>query len=247
MKKKFLPAFIIGLLAFNACKKQTEDFTTPQIEDYSPLVVGKFITYQLDTFKFLKFGTQDTTVSYQVKHIVDALINDNLGRPAYRIIRYIRKTPQDPWTPDNTFVSVNTGSSFEFIENNLRFLKLKLPVENGYTWKGNAYIDTYSLNSDVRYLDDWDYTYENLNEPLTVGSIQLDSTIKVNERDEVIGNPADVNSYSEKNFSSEVYAKGIGLVYRQFLHTEFQPATPGFNASYSDNSYGITLTMIDHN
>jgi hypothetical protein len=248
MKRIIFFASVFTVLVFSACKKETEDFTAAPIEDYSPLVVGKFITYQLDTFKYLHFGLQDTTVAYQVKHVVDALITDNLGRPAYRIIRYIRKTSQDPWLPDNSFMAVNTGSSLEFIENNLRFLKLKSPIKDGYSWKGNSYIDTYSLNSTVRYLDDWDYIYEGLDEPLSLGSIQLDSTVKVSQRDEVIGNPADVNSYSEKNFSAEIYAKGIGLVYRKFLHTEFQPATPGGTAAgYSDESYGITLTMIDHN
>ena len=246
MKRIILFAFILALV-LNACKKQTEDFAGALIEDYSPLIVGKFITYQLDTFKYLPFSLQDTTITYQVKNVIDALIDDNLGRPAYRIIRYIRKTSQNPWVPDNTFVAVNTGSSLEFIENNLRFLKLKLPIRDGYSWKGNSYIDTYSLNSEVRYLDDWDYTYEDLNEPFTSGSIQVDSTLKVNQRDEVIGNPEDVTSYSEKNFSTEVYAKSIGLVYQKFLHTEFQPATPGAPGAYSDGSYGVTLTMIDHN
>lgn len=247
MKRIILFVALFFILALNACKKQTEEYITGQIEDYAPLVVGKYITYQLDTFKYLPFSLQDTIVTYQVKHEVDALINDNLGRPAYRIIRYIRKTAMQPWVPDNSFTALTTGNSLEFIENNQRFLKLKLPINEGYSWKGNSYIDTYSLNSTVRYLDDWDYVYEGLNQPLTLGSIQLDSTVKVNQRDEVIGNPGDPGSYSEKNFGVEIYAKGIGLVYRQFLHTEFQPATPGNVSAYSDGSYGITLTMIDHN
>lgn len=247
MKKIILFAGVVTLLVLSACKKQTEEFISAPIENYAPLIAGKFITYKLDTFKYLPFRLKDTTISYQVKHVVDALINDNLGRPSYRIIRYIRKTAQQPWVPDNSFLAVNTGTSLEFIENNMRFLKLKLPIKNDYSWKGNSYLDTYSLNSTVRYLDDWDYIYESLNEPLTLGSLKLDSTIKVNQRDEVIGNPADPKSYSERNFGVEIYAKGIGLVYRKFLHTEFQPATPGTGASYSDGSYGVTLTMIDHN
>ena len=247
MKRIILLAGIVTVLALSACEKQSEEFTTPAIEDYSPTVVGKYITYKLDSFKYLPFSLKDTTVTYQVKHVVDALITDNLGRPSYRIIRYIRKTSQNTWLPDNSFTTVNTGNSLEFIENNQRFLKLKLPIKDGYTWKGNSYIDTYSLNSTVRYLDDWDYVYEDLYKPLTIGSITLDNTVKVNQRDEIIGNPADVNSYSEKNFGAEIYAKGIGMVYRKFLHTEYQPPTPGTPGSYVDGSYGITLTMIDHN
>lgn len=247
MKRIIFLACLFSLLVLNACKKETEEFKTAAIEDFAPLAPGKFIIYQLDTFKYLPFSLKDTTISYQVKHEVDALINDNLGRPSYRIIRYIRRTAQQLWTPDNSFTAINTGIGLEFIENNQRFLKLKLPVKEGYSWKGNSYIDTYSLNSTVRYLDDWDYTYENVNEPLTLGNARLDSTIKVNQREEIIGNPADPKSYSEKNIGIEIYAKGIGLVYRKFLHTEFQPSTPGSAASYSDGSYGITLSMISHN
>ncbi|MEO6720234.1 MAG: hypothetical protein ABIN67_07695 [Ferruginibacter sp.] len=247
MKRSSLFTGIVCLLILSACKKDPETFVTASISDYAPLTVGKYITYRLDTFKYLPFSIRDTTVSYEVKHVVEGLINDNLGRPAYKIFRYIRKSPQQAWQPDNSFMVINTESSLEYIENNMRFLKLKLPIIDGYTWKGNSFIDTYSFNSDVKYLDDWDYVYDSLHLSRTIGTFNLDSTIRVDQRDEVIGNPADPNSYSEQNFGAEIYAKGIGLVYRRFLHTEFQPATPGNPSSYDDRSYGIILTMIDHN
>jgi len=181
-------------------------------------------------------------MNYQVKHVVDAEITDNLGRPAYRIIRYIRSSPANAWVPDNTFMAVGTEFTMEFIENNMRFIKLKAPVRNGYTWKGNSYID---LGTDYRYLEDWDYTYDSVNVSATIGSFTLDSTLKVDQRDEVIGIPTDPNSYSEINRSNEKYAKGIGLVYRDFLHVEYQPPTPGRGAYRI--GYGVRLTMIDHN
>lgn len=247
MNRIILFAAVFFVFALTGCKKETEEFKSKTTESYAPLIPGKYIAYRLDTFKYLPFRLKDTTISYQVKLQVDALINDNLGRPAYRIIRYIRKTVLQPWVPDNSFTAINSGGTFEFVENNQRFLKLKSPIKEGYSWKGNSYIDTYSLNSTVRYLDDWDYMYEEVDAPLSLGSFKLDSTIKVSQRDEIIGNPGDINSYSEKNFGAEIYAKGIGLVYRKFLHTEYQPAVPGTGSSYSDGSYGITLTMIDHN
>ena len=247
MKRSILFSALISLFFLNACKKETEILVTDQISDFSPLAVGKYITYKLDTFKYLPFSTRNITVSYEVKHVVEELINDNLGRPAYRITRYIRKAAPQPWVPDNTFMAINTANSLEFIENNMRFVKLRLPIKDGYSWKGNTFIDTYSFNSNVKYLDDWDYMYDSLNTSHTFGAIQIDSTLKVDQRDEIIGNPADPNSYSEQNFGVEIYAKGIGLVYRRFLHTEFQPATPGNPSAYDDKSYGITLTMIDHN
>lgn len=236
-----------AVLLLSACKKSTEVFQTDAISDYYPLKVGKYITYSLDSTVTINFGQSMVVNSYQVRLQVDAEITDNLGRPAYRIIRYIRKTAANAWTPDNTFMAVPTSTSMEFIENNLRFVKMRAPVNDGYTWKGNTYIDTYSLNSNLKYLNDWDYNYDSLNLPAKIGALTVDSTLRVFQRDEIIGNPSNPNSYSEQNVGIEKYARGIGLVYRRFLHTEYQPPTPGHPGAYADGTYGVTMTMIDHN
>ena len=51
-----------------------------------------------------------------VKYQTDSLITDNLGRPAYRIFRFIRKNETQAWTPDATFMAVSTENQLEFIE-----------------------------------------------------------------------------------------------------------------------------------
>ncbi len=242
--KQLTLILLAAITCFSACKKSTETRQNAGIADYAPLVVGKYITYQLDSLVYKSFGTRDTTITYQVKFMVDAEITDMMGRPAFRIFRYIRKTESQPWLPDASFMATNTSNSLEFIENNLRYIKLSLPIRDGLTWKGNAYIDTYSANSELQYMDGWDYTYENTGQPTTVGAYTLDSTVTVNQRDEVIGNPGDPASYSEINFAKEIYANGIGMVYRKFFHSEFQPGNGGY---FADGSYGVTFTMIDHN
>ena len=245
MRKLFLLLILIVAVIFNACKKSTNTLAVASVSEYYPLQVGKYITYNLDSTIFINFGTAQAVVKYQVKHQIDALITDNLGRPAYRVIRYIRKTAANPWVPDNTFMAVQTDFAVEFIENNMRFLKLKGPVRDAFTWKGNSYIDTYSLNSTVKYLDDWDYAYDSVNVKQTIGTFTFDSTLKVAQRNEIIGNLTDPNSYSEINFGAEKYAKGTGLVYRNFLHVEYQPPTPGRGAYRV--GYGVKMTIIDHN
>ena len=248
MRKSFFLLIIIAAVIFNACKKSTDAFATISVKEYAPLIIGKYITYKLDSTLFINFGTKDTVVSYQVKHQVDALITDNLGRPAYRIIRYIRKTAANAWIPDNTFMAVPTDFTFEFIENNLRFLKLVSPIRNGFNWKGNKYIETSTINSPFKYLEDWNYTYDSVDVRLTLGAFTLDSTLKVAQRDEVIGNPANRTVYHEINYGAEKYAKGIGLIYRNFLHVEYQPSTtiPPDSTGYKQG-YGVRMTMIDHN
>ena len=147
--KKIIPFVILAslVISISACEKETETLQTAIISDYNPLIVGKYITYQLDSFVYTNFGTNSETRTYQVKYLTDAEITDNLGRPAFRIIRFIRKTAANPWVSDATFMSTNTGNSLEFVENNMRFVKLRTPIRDYYSWKGHTYIDTYSINS----------------------------------------------------------------------------------------------------
>jgi hypothetical protein len=242
--KKIIPVLALALFIVSqqSCKKSTETYNGPAIEEYAPLITGKYISYNLDSLVFLPFGGSYVIRSYQVKYAVDAPITDNAGNEGYRIVRYIKNTPSSAWAPDATFSAFDKGHSFEFTENNLKYIKLKLPVRDGFSWRGNSYIDTYSLNSEVKYLDGWDYTYEGVGQPKTVGTFNLDNTLMVNQREDSLGAPVTpLTQYAEKNISKEIYAKNIGMVYREFLHWEFQRVTNSYTG------YGVTLTMIDHN
>ena len=244
---KFLIGFFCISLLIISCKKENEIFTSESVNDYSPMQVGKYITYNLDSTLYINFGQKDTVISYQVQDVVDAQMTDNLGRPAYRIIRYIRKDTSDDWQPNNTFLVVPTGKSIEYVENNLRFLKLEMPVKQDFSWKGNSYIDTYSLASDLQYLDDWDYIYDSIDAPIMINSLSFDSTIKVTERDEFLGqDPAIAGTqYAEKTYAEEKYAKGVGLIYREFLHWEYQGGQTGVPGYFV--GYGIKLSITGHN
>ena len=245
---KYISALIFISFLFTSCKKETENFTSAAVMDYYPLQVGKYITYDLDsTVYYINFGQQASIIHYQVQDRVDAQITDNKGRPAYRILRFIRQNASQPWTPNNTFMVVPTSNSIELIENNMRFLKLEQPVRQDFSWKGNSFIDTYSNYTDVKYLEDWDYIYDSVDVPLTINSVTIDSTVKVFQRDEFLGQDPSIpgTQYAEKNYSVEKYGKGIGLIYREFLHWEYQGEQPGRPAYY--DGYGVKLTIIDHN
>ncbi len=131
-------------------------------------------------------------------------------------------------------------------DNNLRFIKLAAPPVNGVSWQGNTYIDTKSATSPVQYMDGWNYTYQNVNLPDTVLKGVVDSSITVLQVDELIPDePFDPTIYQQNNYSIEVYGKGIGLIYKEFLHWTWQP-TPE-PASYQDDSYGFKINLISNN
>lgn len=248
MKKTITSFSLIAICSvlIIACKK-TENFPSAELSEYLNLQVGKYVRYRMDSTTFVNFGQKDTVTKYQAKDVVEGTLTDNLGRPSWRVVRYRSDSNGiAPWTPIATFMITPERETVEIVDNNLRYKKLKLPVNTGFNWKGNSAIDTYSSGSEVRFLDDWDYTYEEVGSSFTVWANKVvDNTVTVNQRDEIIGFPSDVNAYSEKTFSKEVYGAGIGLIYRDFLHWEYQPPTGG-NPGYKIG-YGIKLVMIDHN
>ena len=248
MKKTFTSICLVTILLASivGCEK-TDNYTSAELNEYMNLAVGKWIRYRLDSTLYINFGQKDTVVKYQVKDVVDAAITDNLNRPSWRIVRYISdSTGTAPWAESMAYLVTPSRESVEVVENNLRYQKLRLPIKEFFNWKGNSFIDTYSIDSKVRFLDDWDYTYENVESTFPVWNNQVvENTVTVNQRDETIGFPNDPSSYSEHSFSKEVYGLGVGLVYREFLHWEYQPPTGG-NPGYK-SGYGIKLVMIDHN
>ena len=77
---------------------EKEELTSEPMSDYLPLATGKYITYRLDSLVYTNFGRTTEIHKYQVKHQVDAIINDNLGRPSYRVYRFTRDTAGlGPW------------------------------------------------------------------------------------------------------------------------------------------------------
>jgi hypothetical protein len=244
--KKLIP-IVLCVVFFAACKKQSEEIQIVPISDYAPLKAGKYITYNLDSLIYTNFGTVETHRFYEVKYQVMDSITDNLGRKAFRMVRYIRTLPAGNFVADNTAMAVNTNSRYEFVENNLKYFKLTQPIADGNSWKGNSAIDLIvnpATGEDLSYLADWDYTYANVGAAKKVGTFNLANTLTVNQKNDSTNLPITATTnIAYKDFSQEIYAKDIGMVYRNFLHYEYQKTA----TSFVYKGYGVKLTMVDHN
>ena len=248
MIKHFIGSCFL-FLALASCTKKNENFTLESINDYFPLQVGKYITYDLDSIVVTNFNQELMIKHYQAQYRVNAEVTDNLGRAAFTISRYVRTDSTQPWTINNIFTAVPTGKSIEFIEDNLRFIKLIMPVKEGFSWKGNSYLPTFPYpmyqSTGTDFMEDWDYTYDSVGVPLTINSITIENSLKVNEVNDIHGDPTlQPDQYAYKSYSVEKYAKGIGLIYREFFLWEYQPPytiSPGYTG------FGVKMSMIDHN
>lgn len=244
MRKPYTLFLTINLLfiLLNSCAKNDTDPANMNMADYYPLKLGKFITYKLDSTVFTNLNTQRVVRTYIVQDIIDAIQKDNLGNDAYRIRRMIRSnTDTTKWMDNATFLVTPYEHRIEFQENNLRFIKLTNPVSLITTWKGNSKINV--IDDFLRFYENWDYAYDKINEPFTVNNKIYPETLTVLQADKLDGNPADPKAFYQKTKSIEVYAKGVGLIYKEFLHEFWQPST----ANFQTNSYGIKLTILNHN
>src|SRR5215470_1597329 len=94
-----------------SCKKQVEviddtDYQKARLLELTiPLQAGKYITYRVDSTVFTNFGRTTEVHKYLVKHVVDALVTDNLDRPSYRIYTYISDTTgTQPWQANGSYL-----------------------------------------------------------------------------------------------------------------------------------------------
>lgn len=236
------------LLIFGACQKESEIFKTEKIRDYYPLKIGKFITYNLDSTVYVNLSTVKEVHSYVIQDKIDAVIQDNLGRFSYKIKRMIRnKVDTTKWTDLISYLVTNDSIQLELVQDNLRYIKLREPMSNGFSWKGNSYINTTTLPA-LQYLNGWEYQYADIRRPFTINGISYTETITVNQQNNSLGNPKDKKFYYEVIFSKEVFAKSVGMIYKEFLHETWQPPNVNSAAGYFEaNSYGIKMTMISNN
>lgn len=242
--KKYFPAYGFIILLMISCTKENANFSLEPVTDYFPLQVGKNITYDLDSTIFTNFGQNKIVRHYQAQYRISAAVTDNLGRPGYTIDRYLRKDSTQQWAIDNVFTAIPTGKSIELIQDNLRFIKLTAPVKDGYSWLGNSYLpeDPYRSYAfaNAAFMEDWNYTYEDVNSPVSIGSMDFENTITVFELSDSTGNPQ-TTQYAEKTYSIEKYAKSVGLIYKEFIHWEYQATDQTYKG------FGERLSIIDHN
>jgi hypothetical protein len=245
MTKRIL-SFASVLLILAACKKETATLPVWPVSDYFPLEIGKYITYDLDSTVFTNFNQTLTVRHYQAQYRVEDTTTDNPGNKGFIINRYLRSDSTKPWEIDNVFTAFPAAKSVEYVQDNLRFIKLMGPVTNGFSWKGNSYLayDPYRdyVFANPAFMEDWNYTYENVNQPMTINSKDFENTITVFEVADSTGNPEVAGTkYAEKTSSVEMYAKGVGLIYKDFIHWEFQGTDNTFKG------FGEKLSIIDHN
>lgn len=185
----FLLFTVLGAGLFS-CSTKKEVITSDAVSDYVTLATGKYITYRVDSTVFPNFGRNTEIHSYQIKHVVDAQITDNMGRPAYRIYTYLRDSAGlQAWRPTGTYVITALADNLEVTEDNLRFMKLHLPLIKAFTWKGNKYLPTNPYNTLFSFSNDdnmvnWDYAISGVGESFSFNGKNYTNVLTIDQADD---------------------------------------------------------------
>jgi hypothetical protein len=215
---------LVSLTLLNACKKQ--DNSPDMAYAYFDLTHGRYIIY--DAVKITHDANQAVhdTLRYQMKTVIGDTIIDNEGRVANRYLRFFRTNELNFWVLQDIYTTIIENRRAELVEENQRIIKLVFAPTLSKSWNANAF----------NMLPTMDCYYRAIDKKATIGLLSFDSTLIVEQ--------ADFSSLIGHERKYEVYAKGIGMVYKYFKDLEIANfdtlnVKKGDELFLTINSYGI--------
>ena len=254
MNKKLLPFLFLATLftvSLFSCKKADEDEpVTENADAYFPLEKNKYIIYNVDSTIWDDQLCVKISNKYQIMYTVADTFTDGQGRLSYRIDTRIRKKTEDPWTTQDVIYVTNTKAQTELVQKNLRFIKLVYPIQEGRNWEGNALIS--SIDTPYMYFAGWQYRYDNVGDDFNTGEIIYNNTITVRQVDITENDPETIpNKPALRTYGKEVYAKGLGMVYREYYHWTYDETALANNDPNNPNrcrkGTGVVMKAVTHN
>ena len=199
------------LLFCAGCSRQTETLPAWGYE-YAPMETGKFIQYRVDSIVYDDYNNRADTNSYEVKYLYGRQEMDAAGQEFYRYERYERGDSSQDWTLANVSAVQIDAYRLLQVEANQRLIKLVFPLSKGKTWDGLAYIrrDTTVeiVGGSINFYKDWnEFEYTATDNPMSINGLNFEATVTVLQ--------ADANNLIERRFSKEIYAKNVGLIYKE--------------------------------
>lgn len=196
----FILFSLIALLFLSGCDKETLLIPSTTY-NYFPTEKGKWVEYTVDsTYHSENDNNNDDSVysyHFEIREEIDSSFVDGAGRINQVIKRYRRIDSLNNWSLSNVWTQSLSSSIAYRTEDNITFHKLSFPINSTITWNGN------DANTFVEEI----YYYDYFHQPATYNSLIFDSTISIIQIDE--------NNYVEKMYGHEVYATGVGLIFKE--------------------------------
>lgn len=219
MKYFLFAILIIGLAACTEEKGPSPDLGY----DFFPLQVGKYWIYQVDSIVYDDEGLKvDTTHLFFREEIKDWRLNSS-GDTTFICERF-ESYDSINWNIKEVFSLERTRTQALRTENNLRFIKMIFPIHRNERWDGHRFFDpTFNVpiaGENMQVFLDWEYRYTDVqNDIITISQADYDNNINLRK-------------------AEEQYARGIGLVQRNWsiLYTQCNTCCNGNSALVCSDS-----------
>lgn len=210
--KKLATVLLFLSVALSSCYEEETDIPLIGYE-FFPMEVGRFVEYQVDSLwrDDAAGPIAFSEIRYRLRDVNESTFTDEEGRTAMRVERSWRKSGEIEFRIKDIWSRTRTDQFAEQNEENVIFVKMDFPIREGKVWNGNRRTTLTSLQEHFRQPtipQEWDYTFQNVNEPYAINGFTFDSTVTVMQADR----PA---QFGLNMFAKEVYAKNIGLVHKQ--------------------------------
>ena len=249
MRNPFLLLSLLFALLMAACQSEQklEEYQLNAGYDYFPLVVGKYLTYQIDSTIYdpSASGTNKISTRIFAKEIVTDTFRDNLSQLNYKIERFERRADTLPWAIKDVWVAALTNQQAIRTEENIKFIKIIFPTKKGNSWDGNAFIDpnlsVQIAEESVQMFKNWNYRTLTVDQPATINGKLYPKVMTIEQ--------ANNENLIELRQSSEKYARGVGLVSRSMRILDTQKINQGSTAwaLKAERGFEIEQILIDNN
>jgi len=192
---------VISLLLVLGCEPPENTLRRGAGYDYFPLETGRYIEYEVREVRYDVTSSVPRKLTYLLREVCGQPFIGTTGIEQFPLERYKKSRPEAPWTLDSIWIAYRLPDRAVRVENNIAFVKLAFPLTDQSTWNGNL------LNAKAEEI------YQaRFGVPFPARSDFPESLTVVQRRD------SSLVSFYKRN---EVYAPGVGLVYKEDIALEY--------------------------
>lgn len=195
--------FIIILVLFVSCD-DVDTTQNPLVYDYGyfPVDSGNWHEYSVLSINIDKAIDVYDTSNYYLREQVGGIFVDAANDTMLLLNRYYKDSLHKDWQLLSAwYLGVVRNEAVE-VEENIKYIKQKFPLELNKTWNGNAYNRTDTLGEFM-------YTVSAIDEPDVVNALSFEKVLTITQRE--------FTSAVEKYLFYEKYAYGIGLIKKEMV------------------------------